>query len=540
MMSLLDQLTTLELKVLPIIQELSKKNSRHHKNTNLRDEDHEKNDGDHASNVSFEEIMSHSGLKDIEVMRAVQWLSNKEMVLASETVSESIVLDKNGLLYAKKGLPELQLLKMLSARHHTMAELEERGLSKEEINISIGELKKKLAIELKKDTLTGKQPELTFYITENGKKLLQKESLEEHFLKSDFPKDPKKLAPEDKYALDNLIKRKEIVRLDSKKLFFVSLTDLGRSVKIDDSYKNRIEKLTPQIIRSGEWKGKSFRSFDLTSPVPKRYPGRVHFVNQAIRYIKEVWLELGFEEMTGNHIHTAFRDLDALFVPQDHPAREMQDTFYIKDPKSGNIPKEVGQRVKDAHETGANTGSTGWKYKFSDDVAKQNLLRTHTTVLSGIAINNLKKEDFPKKYFSVGKVYRNEALDWKHLFEFYQVEGIVIDPNANLKHLVGYITTFYKKLGYEKIRIRPSHFPYTEPSIEIEVFHPVRKEWIELGGAGIFRPEVVVPLLGIDVPVLAWGQGMERGIMEYFALQDLRDLYRNDLRQMKEMKYWLK
>ena len=161
-------------------------------------------------------------------------------------------------------------------------------------------------------------------------------------------------------------------------------------------------------------------------------------------------------------------------------------------------------------------------------------------MLSAQTISKLKEKDLPAKFFSVGKVFRNEDLDWKHLFEFYQVEGIVIDPNANLQHLKGYLTQFYKKMGYEKIRMRPAHFPYTEPSLEIDVFHPIKKEWVELGGAGIFRPEVVKPLLGFDCPVLAWGQGMGRIISEYWEIVDIRDLYKNDLKQLREMKKWLK
>ena len=152
----------------------------------------------------------------------------------------------------------------------------------------------------------------------------------------------------------------------------------------------------------------------------------------------------------------------------------------------------------------------------------------------------MKREELPAKFFSVGKVFRNEALDWKHLFEFYQVEGIVVDPNANFRHLIGYLKEFYKKMGYSAVRMRPAHFPYTEPSLEVDVFHPIKKQWIELGGAGIFRPEVVKPLLGFDCPVLAWGQGMGRIIGEYWKITDIRDLYKNDIKQLREMKLWLR
>lgn len=490
----------------------------------------------------YSTILEQADMKEVEVLRALQWLSNKEIIILKETTEDVIRLDTNGELYVTKGLPERQFLKTLHnlkrKKIHLNEIAEHSGLDRNEVTICIGTLKKKVAIDIAKD---GK--ELLFTITDQGKKLLNQESLEEQFLKKTFPKKLNKLSDEEKYAFDELKKRKQIVKIEKEKTRDISLTKEGRKfiTSIDPKKLsfNEIGKLTPELISSGKWKTAEFRKYDIKANVPGSYPGKKHFVNQAIKYIKQIWLELGFKEMTGNHVHTAFRDLDALFVPQDHPAREMQDTFYVN-PREGTLPKELFSKVKAMHEHGGSTSSKGWQSPFSEEVAKQNLLRTHTTVLSAEVIEKLKMSDLPQKFFTVGKVYRNEALDWKHLFEFHQVEGIVVDPNANMQHLLGYLTEFYKKLGYEKVRMRPGHFPYTEPSVEVEVYHPGKKQWVELGGAGIFRKEVVVPLLGKDVPVLAWGQGMERSIVEYFAINNLRDLYRNDIKQMKEMKYWMK
>jgi len=508
-MSLIDQLTNLELKVLPAI----------------------------SKSITLKDIQSKTNLQEIEIMRCLQWLSNKDLIEYSEDVDEFVNLDENGIIYSSKGLPENQILQKIKDSPKSISQLEKEGISKEEINISIGQLKKKVAINLSKN----EKNEMLFEITKQGLTLLDKESLDEKFLKNKFPILIKDLKPEERFAYDNLLRRKKILKLETKKTIIVNITKQGEQLKKEipkNSFK--IDKLTPEILKSDSWKNKEFRSYDVKSQVPKLNTGKIHFVNQAINYIKKIWLELGFEEMTGNHVQTAFRDLDALFVPQDHPAREMQDTFYINNPSEGKIPEKLLKKVKDMHENGSKSGSTGWKYNFSQDVAKQNLLRTHTTVLSAIELPKLKKEDLPKKYFSVGKVYRNESLDWKHLFEFYQVEGIVVDPNANFRNLIGYLKEFYKKMGFEKVRIRPAHFPYTEPSAEIEVFHPIKKQWIELGGAGIFRPEVVIPLLGEDIPVLAWGNGMERGIVDYFNFTDLRDLYKNDIKQLREIKSWIK
>ena len=120
----------------------------------------------------------------------------------------------------------------------------------------------------------------------------------------------------------------------------------------------------------------------------------------------------------------------------------------------------------------------------------------------------------------------------------YDLPGIVIDENANFRHLLGYLKTFFKKMGYPDARFRPAYFPYTEFTVEIDVLHTVHKTWFELGGAGIFRPELVKPLMGIDVPVLAWGPGFDRIILEFFEINDIRDLYKNDLKQLREIKDW--
>ncbi len=487
--------------------------------------------------TSIKELQEKTGLKEIEVMRAIQWLKNKELIRIKEEEKKQITLDKNGEEYRKKGLPETRALKLLEKKGMTTAELEREGISKEEINIIIGTLKKKAAINIEK-TPQG----LKLTITEQGRKLLQKPSLEEQFLKKEFPIKEKELKPEEKYAYENLRKRKNIIKQETKKEIKATITKKGEEIiEKGITTKERIEKITPEIIKNKEWKNKEFRAYDVSINVPRKNRGKEHFVNEAIKYAKRIWLDMGFKEMTGSHVQTAFWDLDALFVPQDHPAREMQDTYYIKKPKQGKKPEtKIWDRVKKVHENGGDTGSKGWQTPYDKGKALLNLLRTHTTVLSARTINKIKKEDLPLKFFAIGKVYRNETLDWKHLFEFHQVEGIVIHPEASLRDLKGYLEEFYKKMGFTKIRMRPAHFPYTEPSIEPEVWHPVKKEWIEMGGAGIFRPEVTKTLIGIEIPVLAWGLGLERIISPYYGITDIRKLYDNDLKQLRTMKNYIR
>ena len=166
------------------------------------------------------------------------------------------------------------------------------------------------------------------------------------------------------------------------------------------------------------------------------------------------------------------------------------------------------------------------------------MLRTHTTCLSSQTLAKLKKEELPAKYFAIGKCFRNETVDWKHGFEFNQTEGIVIDPKANLRNLLGYLKEFAKKMGFERVKFQPSFFPYTEPSVEGVVLHEGRKEWIEVFAAGIFRPEVTIPLLGEQTPVLAWGPGFDRLMMMAYEISDMRNLYSNDLKMLREIPFW--
>ncbi len=485
--------------------------------------------------TSLSELVEKSKLSDVEVMRALQWLGNKKLVEMQSELREVVELDENGKKYIEHGLPEKRFAKAIETRELSAEKIKDAAkLDDSELNASIGLLKQKGMIAIR--------PGMIISLTEPGRNFLKKESLEEAFLKKIKPGklSTGKLAPEEKFALDNLKKRKGIVKTGIEKNVVASLTELGEKVAKEKISEHMVDSVTTAILKSGAWKGKKFRRYDVSINVPQIYGGKRHFVNQAVAYAKRIWTDLGFKEMEGPMLNTSFWNFDALFTAQDHPVREMQDTFFIKNPAKGRLPdKKLVDSVRKSHESGV-CGSTGWKYKWNDEEAKKNVLRTHTTVLSSRTIATLKKTDLPAKFFAVGRCFRNEAVDWKHLFEFHQSEGIVIDPNANFRHLLGYLKEFYKKMGYPNARFRPSHFPYTEPSVEIDVFNAEKKEWVEIGGAGIFRPEVVYPLLGIDVPVLAWGPGFDRMFMEFYEIKDMRDIYSNNMEQLRKMKYWTK
>tara|TARA_Y100000310_G_scaffold342598_1_gene446481 strand:+ start:1568 stop:3085 length:1518 start_codon:yes stop_codon:yes gene_type:complete len=481
-------------------------------------------------NLPIKEIIEKSSLDSTSVLRALKFLQNKSLITLKVTKKTVIDLGTNGVYYKKTQLPERKLLTFLESKNYPSLE-EAKKLSKlsdNEFKVSLGVLKSKALIELKNNKIS----------LISNKSEISKKSPEEQLLES-LPLEQESLSDEQRFALSNLEKRKEIIEIKTKSIISFQLTSLGSQLQGKTLSTDLIEEITPEIIKSN--KKQKFRHYDIQAPVPKIHGGKKHFVNQAIEYGKQVWMDLGFKEMTGTIAQTSFWNFDALFTAQDHPVREMHDTFFIKD-LHGFLPKDKSliKAVKQAHESGIGE-SKGWQYSWKEDEAKSVVLRTHTTCLSAQTLSKLDiKKDLPAKFFSIGKVLRNETLDWSHGFEFNQTEGIVIDENANFRHLLGYLQEFFKKMGFETVRFTPAYFPYTEPSVEVSAFHAEKKVWLELGAAGMFRPELTIPLLGKHIPVLAWGPGFDRIIMDYYKIKDLRELYENDLSKLRSKKAWIK
>lgn len=482
-------------------------------------------------NTGIDEISSNSGLDNVSVLRAIEFLKNKNIVTVKINEEEVVSLGENGKKYLKDGVPEKKILRVLVKSSPCLVNdiIKSLDLGENEIKGAIGTLKRKALIEIREGKI----------FLNASEKEINKDWPEESLLKK-LPCNINDLNDEEKFALNSLMNMKDMVSRDKNKHIFVSLTEEGKKIslsKIDDEY---IEQLTRKIILDGSYKNKKFRRYDIVSSVPKIYGGKKHFVNQATDYAKRIWLDMGFREMSGGMVVNSFWNFDVLFTAQDHPVREMQDTFFIKNIK-GKLPdKKIVDFVKKSHEVGVG-GSKGWEYKFDEDISKKVLLRTHTTCISAKTLKEIyENKEFPAKYFALGKCFRNETVDWKHSFEFNQTEGIVVDENANFRQLLGYLVEFFKKMGYEEIRIRPSYFPYTEPSLEIDYWNKERGEWLEIGGAGMFRPEVTIPIFGKHIPVLAWGPGFDRIIMESYEIKDLREMYKNNITKLREMKFWEK
>ncbi|MAG20058.1 hypothetical protein CL618_01345 [archaeon] len=456
-------------------------------------------------NDSTLQDLKESHLSEIEITRALQWLENKHILKIHKQKQELIQLDINGLKYKEKGLPEKQLLNLLKTPL-TIQEIKEKSnLSNEEVNISLGLLKKQSLIQIR-DKVSLTKKELT-------------KSLEEQFLKS-LPLQLSKLKPEQKHAYQELKKRKQIIKTITKKELNITLTSSGKELIKQRIPKNLTETLTPELIKNH--KNLKFRRYDVQINVPSITGGRRHPYNESMNIIRNVFLEMGFQEMEGPWVETAFWGMDSMWIAQDHPMRDAQDTFYLD--KKGKLPdKKFIKKVKSAHEDGYNTGSTGHTKEWDPEVAKELILRQHSTSTTFRYFYDLKLNQ-DCKYFYIADNFRNEAIDATHLPEFGQAEGFIMGDNLTLADLMGFIKEFYKKLGITKIKFKPTFNPYTEPSMEAHYYNEKLGKWYALINSGIFRPEALAPY-GITKSVIAWGMGSSRIAAILTGKKKLKDLF---------------
>ncbi|CAL1588648.1 unnamed protein product [Knipowitschia caucasica] len=287
-------------------------------------------------------------------------------------------------------------------------------------------------------------------------------------------------------------------------------------------------ELTPEMIASGSWKEKKFKPYNFEAMGVAPDSGHLHPLMKVRTQFRQIFLEMGFTEMpTNNFIESSFWNFDSLFQPQQHPARDQHDTFFLSDPALAHeFPKDYLERVKRVHSEGG-YGSQGYKCDWKIEEAQKNILRTHTTAVSARMLYKLAQQDkfTPVKYFSIDRVFRNETLDATHLAEFHQIEGVVADYGLTLGDLMGILHQFFTKLGITKLRFKPAYNPYTEPSMEIFSYHEGLNKWVEVGNSGVFRPEMLLPMgLPEDVSVIAWGLSLERPTMIKYGINNIREL----------------
>ena len=287
--------------------------------------------------------------------------------------------------------------------------------------------------------------------------------------------------------------------------------------------------LTADMLASGAWKKAAFKKYNFDAEGVLPPSGALHPLLKVREEFRHIFFDMGFSEMpTNRFVDSSFWCFDSIFVPQQHPARDVQDTFFVADPPAAaEVPEDYLRRVVQVHEKG-DFGSIGYRYPFDRSVTEKLVLRTHTTAVSSAmlyAISNQPGGFQPAKLFSIDRVFRNEAVDATHLAEFHQVEGVVADYGITLGDLIGFMQVFFSKMGVKNLRFKPAYNPYTEPSLEIFSYHEGLRKWVEIGNSGMFRPEMLRPMgLPENVNVLGWGLSLERPTMIRYGIKDIRHL----------------
>ncbi|MFQ5405994.1 MAG: phenylalanine--tRNA ligase subunit alpha [Candidatus Micrarchaeia archaeon] len=460
------------------------------------------------------------------LMSTLSSLEEKGLAEVKRSGKQTATLTKEGKNYSANGTPERRLLRVLDDFP------QEADIDKATEKAALNPFEKGIALQwIVKNNWAQMEKKGSKRVL---KKKSEKESNTEQALEV-LSAGPVGIGSLHAESLKELIARK-LASVKAEKSVSIKITKTGKNA-LNRGASQAIAQLSPEMLSNKSWQDKKFRAYDAGAPAPAIYPAKKNPLRQFADDVRENFLQMGFSEIKGPIVESSFWNFDALFVPQDHPSRELQDTFYVRRPaKAKKIDEKYSKKVGQTHENGWKTNSRGWGYKWNTEKARENVLRTHTTQATCRAlVEASKKGTFPVKVFCIDRVFRNEAIDFKHLAEFHQVEGIVIDDSASLNDLVGILKTFFGKLGFPKVRIRPGFFPYTEPSAEVDIFFEEKGEWLELGGAGIFRPEVTLPL-GITQNVLAWGLSLERPMMLREKLNDIRTFYRNDLDWIRKEK----
>ena len=336
-------------------------------------------------------------------------------------------------------------------------------------------------------------------------------------------------------------KSKGVFRVGADSTRQLKFTRLGIDVRAAARRAGRsgdeVNLLTPEMLADGAWRGKTFRRYNLDISPPRRVGGRRHPYREFLDFVRRKLIGLGFEEMRGELVETEFWNMDALFMPQFHSARDIHDAYFIKEPsRAPEIKEACASRVAAAHQNGGETDSSGWGYEFDHQRSRQLQLRSQGTVLSARWLN---KARVPGKYFALARCFRPDQVDATHAADFFQCEGIVLGEDIDFVTLLGLLKLFAEEVAKAKdVKFAPAYFPFTEPSVEVHIRHP-QVGWMELGGAGIFRPEVTWPQ-GVEVPVIAWGLGLDRMAMMALGIDDIRDLFSTSLNQVRSTRIRMK
>ena len=486
--------------------------------------------------LTSEKLRNDLDYKEGHANQAFSWLSGKELLKEiRRTPHTYFEITDMGRSMAKTGTVEERMINFLKEHGpHTMPELTAGiALDQKDVGSAFGPLVKEGVLKMnaeKKIEYTG--AELPARITTTAA-LIKKACEAEGGL---LNKDDMTVAEVE--VMNGLAKKRGAAdspfKVIERETVFYKLAEGFEKVR-DELKKagitgNEIGEITPKMLATGEWKNGTFRGYNISVPPARIIPGRTNPYVQFLESVKDKLCSLGFQEFDGPLVETEFWNGDALFMPQFHAARDIHDVYRIKNPTHAKMIEEPYlSNVKAVHENGGGTGSRGWNYSFDNEFTRRLILRSQGTVLSA---HQLHKAEVPGKYFGIARCFRYDKVDATHLSDFYQTEGIIAGKDVSLRDLLGILKMFATEIaGAEEVKYVPGYFPFTEPSIEVHIKHPVLG-WFELGGSGIFRPEVT-RAMGLDCPVLAWGIGIDRMALMALGLNDLRELFCEDIERVR-------
>jgi phenylalanyl-tRNA synthetase alpha chain len=459
-----------------------------------------------GKNYSMAEIAGIANMHIDSARRASAWLVQKGLVLENKKKSKSLQLTQEGMGAKEAGLPERKMLNVLLKEDKLpFSELKWAAkLNEQEFQIALGLNRKNAFVMIIKDD-KGPVAEITEVGKEIGK---EKTEIEQAFRNVSEGIDAQK------NLVDELKKR----GLVEEKEF----SEMSISITADGLQAREMKEFL------GE------REYNIYDPVPKIYIGKKQPYVQFLNSIRKKLVALGFKEMPERLVNQEFYNFDVLFQPQNHPARTWTDTYQLKKPSKGRLPsKEKVDAIRKAHEFGGKTGSKGWGYKWSEEIATRLMPTAHGTAAD--ARQMVEGVEFPRKYFVINRCFRPDVLDATHLIEFNQLDGFIVGEGLSFRNLLGILEDFAREIaGAKDVRFYPDYYPFTEPSVQLSAKHP-ELGWVEFAGAGIFRPEITESL-GIKGPVLAWGMGVDRLAMFKLGIKDIRLLFSDDLTWLRNSK----
>jgi phenylalanyl-tRNA synthetase alpha chain len=481
------------------------------------------------------------GYKEGHSNQAFSWLSSKGLAEEDGREARTVYeLTPLGREFAEKGTPEERMLRFLSEKGPArLPEIASSlGLEQKDVGSAFGILSKEGALSMDGDKRAVLCPERPAVEVARPRSAVVRDLIAKAAAASEGILEESALDEAERAAMGGIARKRgagdaAFRAAERERVWYRLSPDSGEVVaelKSQGVTGDELGAVTPEILEKGSWKDVAFRPYNINAPAARLMPGRRNAYVEFLESVKDKLVSLGFEEFDGGLVETEFWNSDALFMPQFHSARDIHDVYYLAEPaKAKSIEEPYLSAVAATHENGGASGSRGWNYAFDREFTKRLILRSQGTVLSA---RQLPKAKVPGRYFGIVRCFRYDKVDATHLSDFYQTEGIVLGEEVNLRTLLGFLEMFAVEVaGAKEVKYVPGYFPFTEPSVEVHIKHPVLG-WFELGGSGIFRPEVTEPL-GIKVPVAAWGIGIDRMALMALGLNDLRELFSPDIESVR-------